>query len=424
MIRNETISLLTVPLFTGAIGYLTNWTGVWMLFYPIRFAGVRIPGLAPLVALLPRKIQQIPGFMQGGVGWQGIIPSRAAKMGSIAVDKGIAKLGSPAEFYEHLDPEKMAEHMLASARGDIRAVVERIMEREHPQLWRDLPPRLREAVHDRVQQQLPEIIGSVTEEIGSHVDQLLDVKLMVIRHIEANPELINRVFLEVGRKELRFIINFGFFFGFALGIPTAILTEVVFHVWWLLPLSGVIIGYVTNWVALWMIFEPVEPRKLGGFTLHGLFLRRRPEIAEVYSGIIANDIVNMRNIGEELLHGPRSDRTRQMIEAALRPAVDRAVGPARPAVRVAVGTREYDRIRESVATEAVEYTMTPLTDPEFNIQQSSAVRALIEARMREMSYPDLVELLRSAMKEDEWLLLLHGAVLGLAGGLIHLGLFG
>jgi uncharacterized membrane protein YheB (UPF0754 family) len=424
MINNETISLLTVPFFTGAIGYLTNWSGVWMLFYPLRFRGVRVPGLAPLVALLPRKIQQIPGFMQGGVGWQGIIPSRAAKMGSIAVDKGIAKLGSPSEFYEQLDPETMAEHMLASSRGDIRLVVERIMEREHPQLWRDLPPGVREAVHERVQQQLPEIIGSVTDEIGTHVDQLLDVKLMVIRHIEAHPELINRVFLEVGRRELRFIINFGFFFGFALGIPTAILTEVLFHGWWLLPLSGVVIGYVTNWVALWMIFEPIEPRKIAGFTVHGLFLRRRPEIAKVYSGIIANDIVNMRNMGEELLHGPRSDRTRQMIEAALHPAVDRAVGPAQPAVRVAMGTREYDRIRESVATESVDYTMTPLTDPDFNARQSSAIQALIEGRMREMSYPDLVELLRSAMKEDEWLLLLHGAVLGFAAGLVHLAIFG
>src|ERR1044072_762623 len=101
----DLIKDLTIPLFTGAIGYLTNWSGVWMLFYPIRFRGFRVPGLAPFVALLPRKIQQIPGFMQGGVGWQGIIPSRAAKMGSIAVDKGIAKLGSPAEFYEQLDPE-------------------------------------------------------------------------------------------------------------------------------------------------------------------------------------------------------------------------------------------------------------------------------------------------------------------------------
>ena len=420
----ELISLLTIPLFSGAIGYATNWTGVWMLFNPLRFRGFRLPGLAGLARLLPRKIQQIPGVMVGGVGWQGIIPSRAAKMGSIAVDKGIAKVGSPAEFYEKLDPEKIAEQILLSSRGDMRDLVERIMEREHPNLWRDLPPQFREAVHERVQEQLPDIVREVTNAIGTHTDQILDIKLMVIRHIEEHPELINRVFLEVGRRELRFIINFGFFFGFCLGIPTAIITELVLTQWWVLPIAGVIIGYVTNWVALWMIFEPVEPHRVGRFTVHGLFLRRRQEIATVYSGIIANDIVNMSNVGEELLHGPRSDRTRLMIESALRPAVDRAVGPARPAVRVAMGSREYDRIRESVAVEAVDYAMTPLTDPDFNVRQSASVQKLIEARMREMSYPDLVELLRSAMKEDEWLLLLHGAVLGFVAGLIHLALFG
>jgi hypothetical protein len=140
MIKNETVSLLTVPLFSGAIGYLTNWSGVWMLFNPVRFKGFRFPGLKALAGLLPRKFQQIPGVMHGGVGWQGIIPSRAAKMGSIAVDKGIAKLGSPGDFYEQLEPDKIAEHSLDSARGDVRDV-ERIMEREHPALWRDLPPR-------------------------------------------------------------------------------------------------------------------------------------------------------------------------------------------------------------------------------------------------------------------------------------------
>jgi uncharacterized membrane protein YheB (UPF0754 family) len=424
-VDSETISLITVPLFTGAIGYVTNWTGVWMLFYPVRFAGFRLPGLAPLAHLLPRRIQQIPGVMQGGVGWQGIIPSRAAKMGSIAVDKGIAKLGSPGEFYRQLEPEAIAEHILTTAREDIRDVVERIMNRENPRLWNDMPPRVREAVHERVQEQLPDIVRAVTDEIGANIDQLLDVKLMVIRRIEEQPELANRIFLEVGRKELRFIINFGFVFGFACGIPTAYVTEVLYPRWWLLPIAGVIIGYVTNLLAIKMILEPTEPRTLGPLKLHGLFLRRQPEVADVYAGIIADDIVTIGNIGDDLLNGPRSDRTRSMIEHAMRPALDRAVGTAQPAVRVAVGTSTYDAIRESVATEAVDFTMTPLTDEEFNRRQSAAVRELVSARMREMPYPDFSELLRTAMREDEWLLYLHGGgVLGLAGGLIHLAIFG
>jgi uncharacterized membrane protein YheB (UPF0754 family) len=414
---------LTIPLFTGAIGYLTNWSGVWMLFYPIRFAGLRLPGLQRLAPLLPRRIQQIPGVMQGGMGWQGIIPSRAAKMGSIAVDKGIAKLGSPADFYRQLEPEAIAEHILETARDDVREVVDRIMEREYPDTWRGMPRRVREAVHARVQEQLPDIVRSVTDEIGAHIDQLLDIKLMVIRRIEENPEMANRIYLEVGRKELRFIINFGFFFGALLGIPLVFLTNAWPH-WYVLPIGGVIIGYVTNWVALWMIFEPVEPHKFGPFRVHGLFIRRQPEVSEVYGEIIADDIVTLGNIGDELLHGPSADRTRQMIEDSMRPAVDRAAGPARLAVKVALGSSQYDTIRESVATEAVDYTMTPLTDPEFNRRQSAAVRELISDRMRELPHADFSELLRSAMREDEWLLLLHGAVLGFVAGCIHLAIFG
>jgi hypothetical protein len=44
--------------------------------------------------------------------------------------------------------------------------------------------------------------------------------------------------------------------------------------------------------------------------------------------------------------------------------------------------------------------------------------------MRELPHKDFSELLRSAMREDEWLLLLHGAVLGFLAGCIHLLIFG
>ncbi len=421
---SQTLSLITIPLFTGAIGYVTNWTGVWMLFYPVRFSGFRVPGLKPLSNLLPRRIQQIPGVMQGGIGWQGIVPSRAAKMGSIAVDKGIAKLGGAGDFYERLDSEAIAEHVLENARGEIHEVVERIVEREHPQLWHDLPPRVRAAVHARVEEQLPALVREITEQIGAHADQLLNVKLMVIHRIEQHPELANRIFLEVGRKELRFIVNFGFFFGFLLGVPTAILTVLVLTQWWLLPIAGVLIGYTTNLLGIRMIFEPVQPRRIGRFSIQGLFLKRQPEVAGVYADIIADDIVTVGNMAEDLLHGPSSDRTRQMIEVALAPAVDSAVGRARPAVRVAVGTREYDRIRSSVAAEAAGPTMAPLTDPEFARAQSRGIRDFVAARMREMDPADFSEMLRTAMREDEWLLYLHGAVLGFGAGLIHLAIFG
>src|SRR3954465_13236555 len=177
MDTRELIGILTIPLFSGAIGYTTNWTGVWMLFNPVRFRGFGLPGLAPLAKLLPRKLQQVPGIMNGGVGWQGIIPSRAAKMGSIAVDKGIAKVGTPREFFDQLDRTKLSEQILESSRHDISALVERVMEREPPQFWRDLPPQVRARIERRVQEQLPEVIDEVTDQLAEHIDELVDVKL-------------------------------------------------------------------------------------------------------------------------------------------------------------------------------------------------------------------------------------------------------
>jgi uncharacterized membrane protein YheB (UPF0754 family) len=420
-VSTSTIALITVPIVTGVIGYTTNWTGVLMLFYPVHFRGVRAQWIHSLARLLPYKLKQIPGIMVGGIGWQGIVPSRAAKMGSLSVDSGIAKLGTPKEFFKQLDPEKIAEQIVVSTQPDIPEIVARVMERENPQLWHNLPPRVRGMVIQRVQQQLPEIVGSLTEEIGEHIDQLIDVKLMVIKRFE--PELANRVFLEMGQRELKFIQNFGFVFGFLLGIPVAALTHFVTY-WWLLPILGVVVGYATNWVALWMIYEPPEWRRYGPLRWKGLFIRRQKEVADVYAGIVAEDILTVAEFGQELLQGPRSDRTRALIEASMRPAIDRATGPLRPAVRVAVGIREYEAIRRSFAAEPVEQLMVPLSDPEFSRTQSATMRKLIADRMRQMAPTDFADMLRTATREDEWLLLLHGAVLGFAGGLIHLAIFG
>ena len=417
------LRIVTVPFFTGAIGWLINWTGLLMLFYPVRFAGWRIPGLAELATLLPRRLQEIPGIMQGGVGWQGIVPARAAKMGSISVDKAISKLGTPAEFFQQLEPERMASHIVALFEPEIPAIVDRTMRREQPDLWRDVPERVKQAVYDRVRAQLPAIVHEITDEIGRHIDQLLDPKLMVVDHFERNPQLVNRIFQQIGRRELRLMVNFGFLFGFLFGIPVAVITHFV-RDWWLLPLLGVIVGWSTNLLGMWVIFEPVHRRRVGPLTLQGLFVRRQEEVAGVYAQIIAEEVVTLENIGNFLLYGPRGDRTRQMLEEAMQPAIDRAVGPARAAVRVAIGPREYDSIRESFAQESASYTLSGFQDPEFSRQQSERMRRLIERRTRELPAPDFVEMLRSAIREDEWMLYLHGGLMGFLGGLIHLGIFG
>ena len=417
------VDLISVPLFTGVIGYITNWTGVLMLFKPLRFHGVHVPGLKVLFPILPRRVQVLPLIRyDGGLGWQGIVPSRADKMASIAVDKGLLKLGNMRDFYRELEPDRIAEHLANVAQAEIRDVVEQIMRQENPQLWHDLPPLVREAVHARVRQQLPGVIRAITDEIGENVDQLIDAKLMVIRYFVAHPELLNELFLIMGRKELRFMQNFGFYFGYPMGFVLVGVLQLLPY-WWVLPVGGVIIGWVVNYIGLEMIFEPARPTWWVPWR-QGLLLKRKEEVTELYSQMIADKVITLQNIGDELLTGPRSDRTKQMLYDQLHPAVDRAIGPARAAVKVAIGSREYDQIRSSVATEASTFAPIAFSDAAFNKRQAGKIRSFIASQMHAMSPEDFVEMLRSAIKQDEWLLFVHGGALGFFAGWLHLLIFG
>jgi uncharacterized membrane protein YheB (UPF0754 family) len=417
------IKELSIPVFTGLIGYITNWTGVWMLFYPVEYRGFRVPGLKAVAPYLPRRLKLVPlGLTKGRFGWQGIIPSRAAKMGSIAVDRGLARLGSLSDFYTELEPETIAEHLVATSMPEVRPMVDGITQRQQPLLWRTVGGRGREAIYRRVEAEIPAVVRALTDEIGHNIDQLADIKGMVIRTMEARPELCNRVFQDVGEREFRMIINFGFVFGFAFGIPLMLLTMVAPQ-WWIVPICGIVIGWVTNLLAIEAIFEPIEPRRILGITFQGLFIRRQLEVAETYSAIIADEVITIANLGDDLLHGPKSDRTHRVIEGMLAGAVDRAVGRARPLARVAVGSAGYAAIGRSLAVETTQLSLVPIHDRDFNKRQSTKIATFIASAMRTLTPDEFCDLIRAAIKEDEWLLFLHGGVLGLFAGLLHVTLF-
>ena len=192
----------------------------------------------------------------------------------------------------------------------------------------------------------------------------------------------------------------------------------------MLPIGGVIIGWVVNWVGINMIFAPVFPKWYCPWR-QGLLIKRQPEITKGYAEMVAGQIITISNVGDELMTGPQSDRTRQMLADTLRPAVDRALGPAaRTAVKLVIGNKDYEALQTSMATEATSLTSLALADAEFNNRQSRKIYDYIARQMAAMGPDDFVQMLRTAIKQDEWLLFVHGGVLGLFAGYAHLIIFG
>jgi uncharacterized membrane protein YheB (UPF0754 family) len=294
-------------------------------------------------------------------------------------------------------------------------LAEELMREREPELWARLPPGVQQAVLYRIRQQLPRLVQNLIIDLRERIEEVMDLKDMVLRQLVRNKSLLNRMFLECGAAETRFLIHSGFWFGLAFGLPQ-MLVWYFYPGWWTLPIAGLLVGYVTNWLALNMIFRPLEPVRIGRFAIQGLFLRRQKEIAATYSHLVTTEVLTVRNFTDAMLNGPKGDRTRTLIRKHVSAIADETVGRLRPALEVAVGREDYAGLKETVSRKAIELATSPFDDPAFNAERAQVVERVTREKLEEMTPREFQDLLRPAFQEDELKLILVGAALGFVAG--------
>ena len=70
----------------------------------------------------------------------------------------------------------------------------------------------------------------------------------------------------------------------------------------LFPLTGALIGWMTNYLALKMLFHPRRPLPFPGMPIQGLLPRRRRELAGKIAATVSEDILSAEEISEVLGH--------------------------------------------------------------------------------------------------------------------------
>ena len=190
----------SIPVVAGLIGWGTNWLAVRMTFWPVEFVG-------------------IPPYL----GWQGIVPSRARTMASIATDSSITRIGTLQDVVQQMEPEVIAAHVLRSADQQMPAIVDEMAREQAPRVWQAAPPQIRRAVVDRARAMLPRILDGLVADMTAHIDEILDMRLMVVEQLSDDPRMLNPDLLEAGAREFRFLVNSGLWFGALLGVPQMLL---------------------------------------------------------------------------------------------------------------------------------------------------------------------------------------------------------
>jgi uncharacterized membrane protein YheB (UPF0754 family) len=352
------------------------------------------------------------------LGWQGIVPEKAGSMAGKSVDMITTKLIDIESQFARINPKVVAKEMEPRMLDLTRKIFEEAMSQEVP-MWKLLTAKQKDAIFQRAVKEIPKVTEDIMEEVKVNITEIFNLKKMAVEQLMQNKDLLNRIFLEVGHKEFKFIEYSGFYFGFLFGVIQALI-YIPFPYWWMLPLGGLIVGYLTNWLALKLIFNPVKPKYFMGIKFQGLFIKRQKEVSKGYARIIAENIMTMPKIFDAIFYGPASDRLVKIIEGHVNDGIDNTAGYSSALIRITSGSESYDRVKSIACRRLVEEMPDHIHLVFDYAKQALDIEHTLNEKMSELAPDDFVGFLRPVFQEDEWKLILVGAVLGLLAGFMQI----
>jgi uncharacterized membrane protein YheB (UPF0754 family) len=387
---------VAIPLITAFIGYITNWAAVKMIFYPREFVGI------------------------GPVGWQGVIPARNEKFAN-DVAGNVEDVLTTRDLAERLHPDEMEALLSDRLDTELPGLIEEIADLIRPGVWAQMAPEAREMVIAQIRNEGSELAREVFDDLQQVVDEVLDLRSLVVELLSGeNAERLSRLFQRMGRKELKFIEYYGGLFGFLVGIVQVGFFG-IFGQWWTMPVVGVLVGLGTNWLALQMIFRPMEPRRFVFVTYQGMFPKRQAEIAKEYGDVAAGEIFTPSNLFRALSEGEGGTRVARLL---LQKVSDR-IDAQRPVIEMLAQEPVSDellaRVKLLVVARVGERVPQLQEELEQHVQERLGVATLVEERLAALDKPEFERLLRGIFEQDEWILIVIGGVLGGLVGLLQAG---
>eukprot|EP00127_Corallochytrium_limacisporum_P004891 Clim_evm35s191 gene=Clim_evmTU35s191 len=398
------ISYICLPLISGIVGYLTNVVGIRLCFYPIKFFGIGKPfGVAP--------------FDNCGFGWQGIVPYKAVFMANIATDT-MLELINPKDIIQRLDAEQVAVHL--APRGDylLKKAMDEVISKRLPAVWAALNEKDKQNIFEDLRQDVPDLIQKVMDEIRNDPLSFYDLRDMVVEIFSAKPGLLVDMFERLGYKELRFLERSGFWVGGALGIVFTVFYLVVLSFladypdakYWWFPITGFAIGYLTNYIALKVIFLPIHPRNICGYPLQGLFIKRQPEVSYQYSLVVCEEVMTAERMLKAITLGPHRDRLHKLIFRELGKTMDAL--PANDIMRRTIGDEEYEKSKKEMMDLVIADLPNGIPLIKDYADKALALQPTIHKALADLPPERYERVLHPVFEQDEWKLILIGGVLG------------
>jgi len=278
-----------------------------------------------------------------------------------------------------------------------------------------------EAVHAKLHEELRGALPEIKAELCRRADELVDLTDALRDKItQLGPRHLEGVIYRIARKELKFIEYYGGIFGFLIGAVQLSLLFVA-PLTWELPVVGAIVGIITNYLAIKMLFYPREARWIGPFKMQGLFPKRQAEIALAQAKVAAEDLILVDEIFAQLRDRLIPNQVDESLVEQIEGELDRRYPMVAATVQTILTQDQQEQFKGLLGRRFLE--LAPMVADEVIgvAAQEIDVEAIMVPKLATLPKLRFEELLRGLFNQEELYLVIYGGLLGAAMGFVQLG---
>ena len=179
------------------------------------------------------------------------------------------------------------------------------------------------------------------------------------------------------------------------------------------------IGWITNYIAIKMLFHPRRPVTICSLTIQGIFPKRQKALAMNLAAVIEGELLSHEDIQQVMRRPEFAAKLKDRIQDGFAEFLSKRLGSLNPMIAMFLDGPMMDKIRGLLDKELDRIVPGLLETATAELENSLDLRKLIQEKIENLSMERLEVLLMSIMAREFRFIEVVGAVLGAAIGLVQ-----
>lgn len=185
-----------------------------------------------------------------------------------------------------------------------------------------------------------------------------------------------------------------------------------------IPFISALIGYVTNFLAIKMLFYPRRPVNLLFFKVQGIFPKRKSMLARRMARLVAEELLSMEQLKEEIDRQATQGQIRVAIEEEVENYLRDKLSTLNPILQSLINDHRITQLRDKICTE-IESFIPRITHQFFQRLDMVNLENMVFEQVISFTSDKLEDMMMSVIQKELRFIEWAGAFLGFTIGVIQ-----